>query len=73
MASPKVILNFLKNNFDNLLSDNELGALKGLTKEKDIMKEYGSLPKYNITGEDLKNVFENKFRAIDLYHPSAGN
>ena len=72
MASPKVILNFLKNNFDNLLSDNELGALKGLTKEKDIMKEYGSLPKYNITGEDLKNVFENKFRAIDLYHPSAG-
>ena len=72
MASPKVILNFLKNNFDNLLSNNELGALKGLTKEKDIMKEYGSLPKYNITGEDLKNVFENKFRAIDLYHPSAG-
>ena len=72
MASPKVILNFLKNNFDNLLSDNELGALKGLTKEKDIIKEYGSLPKYNITGEDLKNVFENKFRAIDLYHPSAG-
>jgi len=53
MASPKVILNFLKNNFDNLLSDNELGALKGLTKEKDIIKEYGSLPKYNITGEDL--------------------
>ena len=72
MASPKVILNFLKNNFDNLLSANELGALKGLTKEKDIIKEYGSLPKYNITGEDLKNVFENKFRAIDLYHPSAG-
>ena len=72
MVSPKVILNFLKNNFDNLLSDNELGALKGLTKEKDIIKEYGSLPKYNITGEDLKNVFENKFRAIDLYHPSAG-
>mgnify|MGYP000845547515 FL=1 len=72
MASPKLILNFLKNNFDNLLSGNELGALKGLTKEKDIIKEYGSLPKYNITGEDLKNVFENKFRAIDLYHPSAG-
>ena len=72
MASIKFVYNFLKNNFDNLLSNNELGALQGLTKEKDIMKEYGSLPKYNITGEDLKSAFENKFRAIDLYHPSAG-
>jgi|DEB0MinimDraft_6_1074348.scaffolds.fasta_scaffold18331_4 hypothetical protein len=63
---------FLTKNFENVLSDNELGALSGLTKEKDIIKEYGALPKYNITGDDLKNVFENKFRAIDLYHPSYG-
>ena len=72
MANIKFVYNFLKKNFGDLLSDNELGALQGLTKEKDIMKEYGSLPKYNITGEDLKRAFENKFRAIDLYHPSAG-
>ena len=71
-AGIKLVKKFLTDNFKPLLSDNELGALGGLTKESDIMKAYGSLPKYNITGEDLKNVFENQFRAVDLYHPSAG-
>lgn len=72
MAKLKFLKEFLTKNFENVLSDNELGALSGLTKEKDIIQEYGALPKYNITGDDLKNVFENKFRAIDLYHPSYG-
>lgn len=72
MAKLKFLKEFLTKNFENVLSDNELGALSGLTKEKDIIKEYGALPKYNITGDDLKNVFENKFRAINLYHPSYG-
>jgi len=72
MNKIKLLKDFLTKNFENVLSDNELGALSGLTKEKDIIKEYGALPKYNITGDDLKNVFENKFRAIDLYHPSYG-
>ena len=72
MNTLKFLKQFLTKNFENVLSDNELGALSGLTKEKDIIKEYGALPKYNITGDDLKNVFENKFRAIDLYHPSYG-
>ena len=71
-VSNKLLKKFLTDNFENLLSDNELGVLQGLAKEKDIMREYGALPKYNITGENLKNVFENKFRAIDLFHPSAG-
>ncbi len=72
MNTLKFLKQFLTKNFENVLSDNELGALSGLTKEKDIIKEYGALPKYNITGDDLKNVFENKFRAINLYHPSYG-
>ena len=67
VGTKKLIKEFLTKNFSNLVSDNELGALKNLTSESDIMKEFGVLPKYNITGDDLKNVFENKFRAKDLF------
>jgi len=66
MASPSSIKPFLKkfltDNFKPLFSSNELGALGNIATEKQIMDEFGALPKIEITGEDIRSTFADKYR-----------
>ena len=68
-ASIKLIKKFLTDNFKPLFTQNELGALGNLgNTREDLIKEFGSLPSYEITGDDIISAFGNKTRAIDMYN-----
>ena len=55
-ASIKLIKKFLTDNFKPLFTDNELGALGNLgNTSDDLIKQFGSLPSYEITGDDILN------------------
>jgi len=72
MASSALIRQFLTKNFKPLFTDNELGALGNLgNTREDLIKEFGSLPSYEITGDDILNAYGNKVRAIDMYNKSS--
>ena len=72
MASSALIRQFLTKNFKPLFTDNELGALGNLgNTREDLIKEFGSLPSYEITGDDIIGAFGNKTRAIDMYKKNA--
>ena len=71
MASVSSIKPFLKkfltDNFKPLFSSNELGALGNLSSTSDdLIKEFGSLPRFEMTGDDIKDALGNKTRAIDM-------
>ena len=71
-ASIKLIKKFLTDNFKPLFTDNELGALGNLgNTSDDLIKQFGSLPSYEITGDDILNAYGNKVRAIDMYKKNA--
>mgnify|MGYP003149094052 FL=1 len=71
MADPIVrnlVKQFLFKNFKPLFTSNELGALGNLgNTREDLIKQFGSLPSYEITGDDIISAFGNKTRAIDMY------
>ncbi len=71
MADPIVrnlVKQFLTKNFKPLFSSNELGALGNLgNTSDDLIKQFGSLPSFEITGDDIMGAFGNKVRAIDMY------
>ena len=72
MATQALIRQFLTKNFKPLFTDNELGALGNLgNTREDLIKEFGSLPSYEITGDDILNAYGNKVRAIDMYNKSS--
>ena len=72
MASSALIRQFLTKNFKPLFTGNELGALGNLgNTREDLIKEFGSLPSYEITGDDILNAYGNKVRAIDMYNKSS--
>ena len=74
MASPSSIKPFLKkfltDNFKPLFSSNELGALGNIATERQIMDEFGALPKIEITGEDIRSTFADKYRLKDFLYES---
>ena len=71
-APIKLIKKFLTDNFKPLFTQNELGALGNLgNTREDLIKEFGSLPSYEITGDDILNAYGNKVRAIDMYKKNA--
>jgi len=71
-ASIKLIKKFLTDNFKPLFTQNELGALGNLgNTREDLIKEFGSLPSYEITGDDIIGALGNKTRAIDMYNKNA--
>ena len=71
MADPiirNLVKQFLTKNFKPLFTSNELGALGNLgNTREDLIKQFGSLPSYEITGDDIISAFGNKTRAIDMY------
>jgi len=67
MAKSKFLLEFLTKNFKPLFSENELGALGNVATRDDLTKEFGTLPSYEITGDQIREAFGSKFRAIDAY------
>jgi len=71
MAKSKFLLEFLTKNFKPLFSENELGALGNVATTEQIKKEFGALPKFEITGEDILGAFGDKTRAIDMYNKSS--
>ena len=71
MAKGKFLLEFLTKNFKPLFSENELGALGNIATRDDLTKEFGSLPSYEITGDQIRDAFGSKFRAIDAYKDKA--
>jgi len=71
MSKGKFLLEFLTKNFKPLFSDNELGALGNIATRDDLTKEFGSLPSYEITGDQIRDAFGSKFRAIDAYKDKA--
>jgi hypothetical protein len=71
-ASIKLVKKFLTDNFKPLFSSNELGALGNLSSTSDdLIKEFGSLPRFEMTGDDIKSALGNKTRAIDMYKDDA--
>jgi hypothetical protein len=71
MAKSKFLLEFLTKNFKPLFSENELGALGNVATTEQIKKEFGALPKFEITGDDILGAFGNRTRAIDMYKDNA--
>ena len=71
MTKGKFLLEFLTKNFKPLFSENELGALGNIATRDDLTKEFGSLPSYEITGDQIRDAFGSKFRAIDAYKDKA--
>jgi hypothetical protein len=71
MAKSKFLLEFLTKNFKPLFSENELGALGNIATRDDLTKEFGTLPSYEITGDQIRDAFGSKFRAIDAYKDKA--
>ena len=70
--SQKLLQKFLTDNFKPLFSSNELGALGNLGNTSDeLIKQFGSLPSYEITGDDIIGALGNKTRAIDMYKKNA--
>ena len=58
---------FLTDNFKPLFSSNQLGALGNLgSNSEDLIKKFGSLQEFEITGNDLTQAFGNKVRALDI-------
>ncbi len=70
-VSRRLIKEFLTKNFKPLFSDNELGALGNVASRENLIDMFGSLPKYEITGDQIRDVVGSKIRAIDMYSPSA--
>lgn len=72
MADPIVrnlVKQFLTKNFKPLFSSNELGALGNISNtSEDLIKKFGALPKFEITGEDLRSVGAEKFRMKDFLY-----
>ena len=66
MAKSKFLLEFLTKNFKPLFSENELGALGNVATTEQIKKEFGALPKFEITGDEILGAFGDKTRAIDM-------
>ena len=64
--SKKLVRDFLVKNFKPLFSDNELGALGNIATEKQIIDEFGALPKFEITGEDIRSTLADQYRAKDF-------
>lgn len=71
MAKLKFLKEFLTKNFKPLFSENELGALGNVATTEQIKKEFGALPKFEITGDDILGAFGNRTRAIDMYKDNA--
>ena len=71
MSKSKFLLEFLTKNFKPLFSENELGALGNIATRDDLTKEFGTLPSYEITGDQIRDAFGSKFRAIDAYKDKA--
>jgi hypothetical protein len=71
MSKSKFLLEFLTKNFKPLFSENELGALGNVATTGQIKKEFGALPKFEITGDDILGAFGNRTRAIDMYKDNA--
>ena len=69
--SKKLVKEFLIKNFKPLFSDNELGALGNIATSDQLKKEFGALPRFEITGGDILDAFGNKTRAIDMYKDDA--
>ena len=67
----KLVKEFLIKNFKPLFSDNELGALGNIATSDQLKKEFGALPRFEITGGDILDAFGNKTRAIDMYKDDA--
>lgn len=61
-----LVKNFLVKNFKSLFSDNELGALGDVATSDQLIKEFGALPKFEITGDEILGAFGDKTRAIDM-------
>jgi len=59
---------FLTDNFKPLFTDNELGALGNIMNDKQLKNEFGALPSFEITGEDLRSVGSEKFRLKDFLY-----
>jgi len=66
MNTLKFLKQFLTKNFKPLFSENELGALGNVATTEQIKKEFGALPQFEITGDDLLGAFGNRTRAIDM-------
>ena len=67
MADPIVrnlVKQFLTKNFKPLFSSNELGALGKLgNTSDDLIKEFGSLPSYEITEDAIRDALIGKPRS----------
>ena len=70
MASSALIRQFLTKNFKPLFTDNELGALGNIMTETQLKDEFGALPKFEITGEDIRSVGADKYRLKDFLYES---
>ncbi len=70
MASSALIRQFLTKNFKPLFTDNELGALGNIMNETQLKDEFGALPKFEITGEDIRSVGADKYRLKDFLYES---
>ena len=46
---------FLIDNFKPLFSSNELGALGNIMTDTQLKNEFGALPKFEVTGEDIRS------------------
>jgi len=75
MADPiirNLVKQFLTKNFKPLFTDNELGALGNLgNTSDDLIKKFGSLPSYEVTGDEIREALSGKFRAMDSYKQNA--
>ena len=69
--SKSLVKNFLIRNFKPLFTDNELGALGDIATSEQIKKEFGALPSFEITGDDILGALGNKTRAIDMVSEKA--
>tara|TARA_R110000824_G_scaffold5381_1_gene24911 strand:+ start:13 stop:1269 length:1257 start_codon:yes stop_codon:yes gene_type:complete len=59
---------FLIDNFKPLFSSNELGALGNIMTDTQLKNEFGALPKFEVTGEDIRSVGSEKFRLKDFLY-----
>ena len=67
-VSKRLIKDFLTKNFKSLFSDNELGALGNIATESQIKDEFGALPSFEITGEDIRSTLADQYRAKDFLY-----
>jgi len=71
MAKLKFLQEFLTKNFKPLFNENELGALGNIATTDQIRNELGALPKFEITGEDIRNVGSQKYRLKDFLYENS--